>query len=200
MLGFTIGSFFLFAATILLLVASLSPPTVAKLGFLNYHSAGTVVRLGIFGACRTGEGISNQCTARSVGYNLNYVIGNFDFSNGMSNATRAFVLHPVACGVSFIGFLIAFFSDRFGLIFSSLITFVAFVLSLICMAVDFAVFAYVRRHINNNVQGGSANWAASIWLVLAATILLFLAQFIVLFECCCGGGKKKKQARTKEVA
>lgn len=119
----------------------------------------------------------------------------------MSNVTRAFVLHPVACGVSFIGFLIAFFSDRFGLICSSLVTFVAFILSLVCMAVDFTVFLYVRRHVNNNSQGGaSANLAVSIWLVLAATILLFLAQFIVLFECCCGGGKKKRTTRMKQVA
>lgn len=88
-------------------------------------------------------------------------------------------------------------SDHIGFIFASIITFIAFVVSLVVMIIDFVVFAIIRHEINDNTNA-RASFANAIWIVLAATIVLFIAIFVVFFECCCGGDRHSRRSRRQD--
>jgi hypothetical protein len=96
-------------------------------------------------------------------------------------------------GLAFIAFLIALFSDRIGYLFSSFVALLAFLVSLVAMAIDFAIFTIVRNQVNNNSNLGniSANFGNAIWLTVAATVILFFSTFVVCFSCCTARRKER---------
>jgi hypothetical protein len=98
--------------------------------------------------------------------------------------TRVMVLHPIVTGVSFIAFLIALGSGMCGSLFAAFIAAVTFLISLIVMATDFALFVIVRNHVNKDGSGSHATFSTGMWTMLVGTISLFLAFFFVLFSCC----------------
>jgi hypothetical protein len=106
--------------------------------------------------------------------------------------TRVMVLHPVACALSFIAFLIALGSGFCGAIFAAFITALTFIVTLVVMATDFALFAIVRNHVNSDSSGSHAKFGVGIWTILAATVALFLAFFFVLLSCCSSRMHKQK--------
>lgn len=178
------GSFLLFAAFALLLVATISSPVFNQISLLDIYNGGERTTFGVFGYC-----IGGQCTPRRLGYDISAVTGalsNTNFINdNLVRITRALVLIPIACGLAFIAFLVALASDRLGYIFASLITFFSFLVSLVSMALLYGLFIPVRNHVNNNGGAGvSSSLGNASWMVLAATVVLFFATFIVLFSCC----------------
>lgn len=104
-------------------------------------------------------------------------------NDSLANVTKAFILHPIACGIAFLSFLIALCSDHLGFLFAAFIALLAFIVSLVAMIIDFIVFGIVKHEINEHTSA-SADFAAAIWLVLAATIILFFSTFVVCFSCC----------------
>ncbi len=75
-------------------------------------------------------------------------------------------------------------SDRLGFLFASLLAFLAFLVSLAAMIVDFVLFGLIKHEINNiRANPAHATFANAIWLTLAATVILIFAGFIVCFEC-----------------
>jgi hypothetical protein len=74
--------------------------------------------------------------------------------------------------------------------------FLAFLVSLTAMVLDFALFAVVRNAINNNVVGSPASYGVATWLVLGATISLLIATLFTLFACCCGGDRRRRNQKT----
>lgn len=61
--------FLAFAAAILLLFASLSPPVWDKISFLDVQTGAGTNIYGVFGLClKTAS--QKVCTARNIGYNL----------------------------------------------------------------------------------------------------------------------------------
>jgi hypothetical protein len=92
------------------------------------------------------------------------------------------ILADARLGIAFLSFLIALCSDHVGFLFASLIAFVAFLVSLVAMIIDFVMFGIIRHEINSNTSA-SASFSTAIWLTLAATVVLFFASFIVCFEC-----------------
>jgi hypothetical protein len=102
------------------------------------------------------------------------------------------ILHPIACGIAFIAQIIALGSKQFGFLFASLMVLLAFLVSLVCLVLDFAIFGVVRNAINNNGLGASASYGVATWLVLAATISLLIAVLFTLFACCCGGDRRRR--------
>ncbi|KAL7420813.1 hypothetical protein Q5752_004766 [Cryptotrichosporon argae] len=183
--GIHCGSFLLSAAFSLLLVATLSAPVINNLGFLEVTSSTESLRFGVFGYCNVMG--SDSCSSAEVGYNVSTIAGAVSdytyVNNHLYNVTKAFVLVPIAAGIVLLALLIALASNMLGFIFASLVTFVAFVFSLVATVLLFAVFAVVKHEINDNTSA-TAKFSAAIWLVLVATIVLLIATFTVLFECC----------------
>jgi hypothetical protein len=88
---------------------------------------------------------------------------------------------------------VATLSERFGYLFSSLLCFLAFIVSLVAMAIDFGLFVAARNHVNNNgsLLGASASLGNAVWMTLAATVSLFIASFVVCFGVCSGRRKDR---------
>jgi len=205
------GTFLLFAATILFLITSISAPVVNDIGLLKVtlsngtRNAESAVTFGTFGHCVLNTKAGNDyCTPKKIGYDPTQIMGTIDdtsFNRASKDSTealtRVMVLHPVVTGLSFIAFLVALGSGFCGSLFAAFIAAITFVVSLIVMACDFALFVIVRNHVNKDGSGSHAYFSTGIWTVLAGTIALFLAFFFVLFSCC--SSRMHKQSHSKET-
>jgi hypothetical protein len=96
-----------------------------------------------FGYHRTDQDL---CFPKVIGYKPARIMEEIDhttFSSAGSDSadalTNAFVLHPVACGLAFIAGLVALGGVIGGLI-GTLIAAVAWIITLVVMAIDFAAF------------------------------------------------------------
>ena len=112
--------------------------------------------------------------------------------------TRVMVLHPVACGLAFIAFLLALGSGIIGSLAGALVAFIAWALTLVALAVDFSSLGIVKHHVNNDKSGSHAYFGSGIWLLLASFITLFFGMLIVLFTCASARREKKRSGLPKE--
>jgi uncharacterized membrane protein len=108
------------------------------------------------------------------------------------------VLHPVATGLCFIAFLLALGAGTLGSLMSSLVALLAFFVTIVALACDFAGFAIVKRRVNNADIDLNAEWAVGIWLVLVAAVLALAATIIVFFTCC--SGRRRRSRESKKMA
>ncbi|KAJ7938349.1 hypothetical protein B0H13DRAFT_1942605 [Mycena leptocephala] len=188
MFALHIGTFLIFSAMALLIVASISAPTVAKIDFLSIPLAnGSSVNFGTLGFCLLNPD-GNSCTPTGVGYRIAdeiSAIGINAFSGAkaasLHGLTEGLVLHQIAAAVAGIAFLLAVCSHRLGYLFASAVAFIAFLFSLVCLILDFIIFGSVKSHVDQN--NGTAKWGNAIWMVLAATIVLFFASIATCFAC-----------------
>lgn len=196
-----LGVFFIFAASILLLITTISAPVIHDIALLKVtltnqsvlrHSS---VTFGTFGHCvldvagPTDD--QDWCAPRTVGYSPASIMSAID-GTGFSVAasatadglTNAMILHPIACGLAFIAFLLAVGAGVIGSLLGAMVAAVAWVLTLIVMAIDFTLFGIIKDHVNNDGSGSYAVYSVAMWTVLAAMILLFFGMLIVFFTCC----------------
>lgn len=89
--------------------------------------------------------------------------------------------------------LIAVLSHRFGFIFASVMTCLAFLSSVAAMAVDFSLLAHLKYRAREYPGALHASHGAGIWMTLTATILLFIATFACIMQCMCGTSRRKEQ-------
>lgn len=167
-------------------MASISAPVVKHVAFLTAKSAHHTFRYGAWGWCDTLG--ANVCTGRSVGYPLAEQASAFSGQNiahSVSTTTRALVMHPIACVLAFIAFVICATADRFGFLGATMFTSLAFVFSFIVMVIDFALFGRAKRNLNKT-PGIHAQYGSATWLTLVATLCLFFALFFTFFSCCVG--------------
>jgi uncharacterized membrane protein len=145
---------------------------------------------GNWGYCILKSG-GDTCSGRSIGYQLGRIVEQLDgvtMSSSTATAThnlsRALILHPIACGVAFLSFLTALASHRIGFLFSSLIAFVALVITMIAMIIDWVNFETIHHHVNgSDGPGHGASFGSAIWMVVAAFILLLLGSITVICGC-----------------
>jgi uncharacterized membrane protein len=97
--------------------------------------------------------------------------------------TRVMILHPVACGLAFIAFLLALGAGVCGALLASFVSAITFIVTLVAMACDFAAFGIIKDKVNSDGSGSHAYYSVGMWTILAAMILLFFATFIVFFTC-----------------
>ncbi|KAF7373515.1 hypothetical protein MSAN_00561800 [Mycena sanguinolenta] len=188
MFALHIGTFLIFSAMALLIVASISAPTVGKIDFLSIPlSNGSSVNFGSLGFCILNPD-GNSCTPTGVGYKIANEIsalGINSFSGAkaasLHGLTQGLILHQIAAGIAGIAFLLAVCSHRLGYLFASAVAFIAFLFSLAVMIIDFIIFGSVKDHVDHN--GGVAHWGNAIWMVVAATIVLFFASIATCFAC-----------------
>lgn len=117
-------------------------------------------------------------------------------SDGLTNVM---VLHPIECGLAFIAFLMSLGSGILGSFAGAMVALVAWVLTLISLAIDFTLFGVIHHHVNDDGSGSKATFGSAIWCLVAAFVCLFFGMIIVFFTCCANRREKKKQSRvTKE--
>jgi hypothetical protein len=97
--------------------------------------------------------------------------------------TRVMILHPIACGLAFIAFLLAIGAGVIGSLFASLVSAVAFIITLVVMATDFVWAGIIKNAVNSDGTGSNAYYSVGMWTILAAMILLFLATIIIFVSC-----------------
>lgn len=210
-----IGTFLLFAASILLLITTISAPVVNNIGILKVTLANktdthnSVVSLGTFGYCILDvapvDSEQDYCVPTHIGYDPTEIMADIvgdeynRASRGTTKAlTRVMILHPIACGLSFIAFLLALGSGFCGSLFAALLTAPTFIIALVVMATDFALFGIIKHHVNEDDNGLHAYYTVGMWTILAAVIALFLGFFIVLFTCC-SARRHKRRGTSKEA-
>lgn len=128
------------------------------------------------------------------GGDINYLSG------GTSDSlTRVMVLHPIACGVAFIAFLISIGAGVVGSLAAALTAFVAWILVVIAMACDFTTFGIVRSHVNHDDSQSKARWGGAIWMLVAAFVLLMPAMML-LVGTCLSARRERRAGRERHAA
>jgi len=212
-----IGTFLLFAAFALLLVTTITSPVVNDIAILkvtltNFTNArNSSVTFGTFGHCVLDvapiETDQDYCSSKSIGYDPATIMANVEgtkFSTASTDSTRALtsvmILHPIACAVAFIAFLLALGSGVCGALLASIFSALAWIITLVAMAADFALFGVIKNGVNSDGTGSHAEYSTGMWLILVAMVALFFATFIVLFTCCSARRHRKRDVRqSKDV-
>ncbi|KAH7358919.1 SUR7/PalI family-domain-containing protein [Plectosphaerella cucumerina] len=202
------GTFLLLVATILLVIASITAPTVKSISFMTVDlgdNAGAIT-FGSFGWCLTGASSGNRCSGTHIGYNPAEVISSVEGSNysgtraGTAKAlTNVMILHPIGAGIAFIAFILSIGSSFFGSFLSSLVAGSAFIVTLVALICDWVWMSLVRNNVNDDRDGGSrvgrAHYDAALWCVLAAAICSLIASVILFFTCCAGRRNRSRAER-----
>ncbi|KAJ4864121.1 SUR7/PalI family domain-containing protein [Trichoderma breve] len=202
------GTVLLLAATALLIVVSVTAPVVNDLSILKVDVSGssTIDRItfGTFGYCIIRDG-PDDCTKAHVGYDATAALAGVQgltFSKGDRDSarvlTRVLILHPIAAGLTFLAFLLCLGTSFLGSFVASLFSFLAFLVTVVAMACDFAGFSIIKHAVNtrgpNNLH---ARWGPTVWCILVAAALNLIATVLVFITCCAGRRKKTHTHRGK---
>jgi hypothetical protein len=112
--------------------------------------------------------------------------------------TRVMVLHPVATGLLFLAFLMALGANVLGSFLASLVSALAFIVTLVALICDFVLFGIIKSNVNDENSETYAYFSVGIWTMLASAICSFLATIIVFFTCCTGRVKRHRESRKVE--
>ena len=112
--------------------------------------------------------------------------------------TRIMVLHPVACGLAFVAFLVSLGAGVVGSLVGAFVAFIAWILTLVSLAADFSLFGIIRHHVNRDKSGSHAYFGRGIWLLLVAFVTLFFGMLIVFGTCCSAHREKKKKMKNED--
>jgi amino acid transporter len=110
------------------------------------------------------------------------------------------ILHPIACGVAFVAWLLSIGGAVVGSLFGVLAALVAWVLCLIVMATDFSLFGILRHHVNHDRSGSRAEFGPAMWCLCVAFVLLFFAMIIVTLTCFSARREKRKAVAGQKEA
>ncbi|OWZ52006.1 hypothetical protein J007_02060 [Cryptococcus neoformans] len=170
------GLFFAFAAAVLLLFASISPPAWDQVGFLTTTAGTTKTVFGVFGECVKG----GSCSRRSVGYDL-IVNGATNVNINQTvlhNLTYAMILHPIAGFLALLalvfGLLGACAASRVATIFMALCSALGLIVTLVVFVIDMVLWNIVKNHARDG--GVQATLGNANWFTVAALASLFLSM------------------------
>jgi len=199
----------LFIAFLLLLLVTLSVPIIKTIYLFNLsanvstllESGSGNIRFGVFGWCTSGLDVSGivsdsvtaaECSKAHLGYTFDSTVASDlhvdsnELANIISKTTTAvLVLHPIACALTFVTFLISLFMLRRGSNGTSRLPsfltlgfgILATLLTTIVFLIDVILVAVVRNRIKNDTDGDvTLNWGNAVWMALGATIALWLAM------------------------
>ncbi|KAI4527501.1 hypothetical protein K525DRAFT_217120 [Schizophyllum commune Loenen D] len=189
-----------FPAFILLLLVSLSTPIIKS---IHLFSVTSELSTNVFGA---DVGVSGYANFGVWGYCTSNIeiSGVSDLQDTISKVTTAaLVLHPIACGLTFLAFLVSVLMvcrgrdgpARLPSICSLLWGIFAAVLTTAVFLIDIIFVAIVRNKVRDKSDDQvDLHFDAAIWMVLAAAVALWIS---LIGGCCgvcaCGGrGRKEK--------
>jgi len=155
------GLFFCFAATVLLVIVSISSPTWEKISFLDVTNGALTTHFGVFGYTGSKVTIGYIFPADRLGF---YDTG---LNTGvLRNLTFVLILYPIAAGLAGLSVLFGICGacyHRVGTVFMSLLSAVATLCTLIAWVSSMALFGIARNHIRDHgaaASYGNANWIA----------------------------------------
>ncbi|GAA5992744.1 hypothetical protein JCM10908_006912 [Rhodotorula pacifica] len=205
----TPGTLVVLAATVLLVLVSVSVPITKSIYFLKANIVASVegiditgtVTLGCWGYC-----IGDNCTASKLGYNLDILklFGSNGSISGVSNAvlkwiTYLLILHPIAAalaGLSTVMGLVAHLRGFGATCFTTCIASLAATVALLAFVFDIVVFLIAKNRIEAAASGESAQLGNAVWMTLAAMILLLTSGFFFG----CGACIFRRQRHEKQVS
>ncbi|KAI0779864.1 pali-domain-containing protein [Fomes fomentarius] len=167
------GLILTFAAMVLLIFASVSSPKWEHISFLNAPTGGGTTHFGVFGYTGSDTHIGWSFPANLADDRLN---------DGLfHNLTIVLILIPIAAGLSGIAVLFGICGaayHRVGTVLMTLISALAFLVTLVAWVVEMVLFGVARKHFRD--RGINATWGNANWLVLGALVALFLGFFAAL--------------------
>ncbi|KZP24754.1 pali-domain-containing protein [Athelia psychrophila] len=214
----------LFISFLLLLLVTLSVPIartiylfdiIANVGssLLSSGASGSV-KFGVFGYCLSGVDVSvfgsqhntsAECSKPHLGYTFDQALGNALHISGYENLisralTAALVLHPIACGLTFLALLMSLFMTKRGQTGASRVAslftlgsgILAALITTIAFFIDVGLVASVRHKVRNDTNGDvTLNWGNAVWMILGAAVGIWAA---VVGACAslCGGSRRRK--------
>ncbi|KAI1120752.1 pali-domain-containing protein [Nemania abortiva] len=216
-----IGTFFLFAATVLLIITDISAPVVSDISLLKVEQGTNrrssvfsdndsirTITFGTFGYC-VEDGSSKTCSDAHVGYDpvalVEQEVSGTSFSDYAHDTARALtkvmILHPIATGLAFISFFLALGAGFVGSFLAALGAFITFIVVLVVLITDFVSFAIVKSAVNdddNSAADAVASWGPASWTTLVAAILCLFAAVILLFTCCSARIHRRRESRYRD--
>ncbi|KAG7087714.1 hypothetical protein E1B28_013661 [Marasmius oreades] len=186
------GIIFLLCATVLSFLVSISLPFLPALDIARTHFPGTALvngqivdelRFGVWAQCTYTSSDDRICAQAQHAYSVS--ISNTRKDSGViigSSWTRGLAIHPVATAVTFIAFLLSFSTHVTITLISSVVSFLAALITLIAFAVDIALYAFLKHEAGNvNDVRANTKTAPGFWLTFVSLILLLLAGCTVCF-------------------
>lgn len=167
------GLFFCFAACVLLVFVSVSPPTWNSVYFLNAGTGAGRVRFGVFGYTGSSTSVGYYFPAPFNSYNDGRLS-----SSTIHNLTFTLILHPIAAGLSGLAVLFGICGaayHRSGTVFMALVSGLAFLCTLVAWIIDMVLWGIVRNVLRDN--GVSAQYGNANWLTIGALVSLFIGFF-----------------------
>ncbi|TXT13557.1 hypothetical protein VHUM_00924 [Vanrija humicola] len=167
--------FLSFAAVVLFVFVSVSPPVWDKISFLNIYTPEGDTAFGVFGACIKG----GVCSRRSVGYTLAAPgTGNVNLNQTvLHKLTYTLILHPIAGALALLALLFGFLglalASRILTILMSVFAFLGAIVGLVVFVIDMVIWNVLKNRLHDNdisASLGNANW-----LTVAAVFSLFVA-------------------------
>ncbi len=160
-----------------------------------------------YNTCRLTSACTHSpdfCSTRHIGYNPAAIASRIDHAaissiegGTTASLTRVLVLHPIETGLAFIAFLLALGHGMIGSLAGATVAFVAWILVLISLAIDFSLFGIVRHHVNNDGSGSRASFGTGLWCLTAAFVTLGLGMVLVVFTCCAHAREKRNVRKTE---
>ncbi|KZT25091.1 pali-domain-containing protein [Neolentinus lepideus HHB14362 ss-1] len=192
------GIVLLFAAFVLSFLTSISLPYLTALDITRTHYGNGLsapdtssnvptikeLRFGIWAACVYEADNGHRICGPSKHA---YTVTIFDPTNTKdsveiaSSWTRGLAIHPVATVVTFIAFVLSFSNHVTVTLLSSIVSFLAALLTLIAFAIDIALYAWVHHEMRKLPGSVNTNTGPGFWLTFVALILLLLAGCTVCF-------------------
>lgn len=165
------GLFFCFAATVLLVMVSISSPVWEKISFLDV-TTGVRTHFGVFGYTGSKVSVGYTFPPDRLGFN------DTKLNTGVIHSlTFVLVLYPVAAGLSGLSVLFGLCGacyHRAGTVFMSLLSALATICTLIAWVITMALFGIARNHVRDHVGGGRAQYGNANWIALGALAALLI--------------------------
>ncbi len=98
--------------------------------------------------------------------------------------TKAMILHPIACGLNFIAFMLALGAGTVGSLLASMVALVAFLTTAVAMIIDFVNFSIVRSNVRDNNPDARVEYGSAAWTILVSAICSLIGTVIVFLTCC----------------
>ncbi|KAK4055716.1 hypothetical protein OIV83_000262 [Microbotryomycetes sp. JL201] len=205
----TPGTIVVLAATILLVLVSVSAPILKSIYFLKANIAGQDIVLGCWGVCVNGE-----CSKTRLGYSLDLEqlfgydgLANIQLTQQIPNTlvkwlTYVLVLHPVAAvfaAVAVILGLLAHIRGFGGTCFTTCFASFGATISLIAFAFDLGLFIVAKKRIESRDVGGSAALGNALWMTLAAAIMLLTSGCFFGFGNCIIRDRQKSKREIEKM-
>ncbi|KAG8957970.1 hypothetical protein FRC03_009577 [Tulasnella sp. 419] len=189
----TPGLFFCIAATVLLIIATVSAPVWDAVSFLDANINGREVHFGVFGYTGSGTKLGYSLAPQDIGIGyddsrVNNVI--------LKNLTYVLILHPIAAGFAFIAVVFGICgaaNHRSGTIIMAIASAMATVLTLVVWVIDMVLWGITRNRIRN--AGDSAQYGNANWMVLGALIALVVGFCTSICGVC---GRYSRRGRYNE--